>query len=50
VLNAIGNITVATFMGLELCDQHMLEEFDNWCAYTRSRIMEQQQGHGATRQ
>ena len=50
MLNAIGNITVATFTGLELCDQPMLEEFDNWCAYTRSRIMEEQQSHGSTRQ
>jgi hypothetical protein len=43
--NPLGSLTVATFKGLPVCDQHRLEEFDDWCAYSHEKIT--QQGKGA---
>lgn len=50
MINAIGSIVAATFAALTLCDKHRLVEFDNWCAYTRTRIVAEQHGEGETRQ
>jgi hypothetical protein len=50
MLNAIGNIVEGMFATSPLCDEHQLEEFDNWCAYTRSRLVAERQGEGETRQ
>lgn len=50
MLNALGNIVEGVFAKMPMCDQHTLEEYDNWCAYTRSRIVAEQQGEGETRQ
>lgn len=49
-INAIGNMVETVFRALPMCDEHRLEEFDNWCAYTRERILAEQQGEGETRQ
>lgn len=49
-INAIGNMVETVFRALPMCDHHRLEEFDNWCAYTRVRLVAEQQGEGETRQ